>query len=112
MRAPETSSESPGEGIVAELAKIQQAMPSRGFHAGYVSAFPEELFDRVDAAAEGLGALLHTAIRLWPAAGCASALRKPRSARRPRELADWVKFRVDRLSDDSSSGLWIRNSAA
>jgi hypothetical protein len=37
-------------GIVAELAKIQQTMPSRGFHTGYLSAFPEEFFDRVDAA--------------------------------------------------------------
>jgi hypothetical protein len=32
------------EGIVPELAKIQQALASRGFHAGYLSAFP---FDRV-----------------------------------------------------------------
>src|ERR671933_176851 len=37
------------EAVVAELAKIQQAMPARGFHAGYLSAFPEEFFDRVDA---------------------------------------------------------------
>src|SRR5262249_37195844 len=35
--------------IVAELAKIQQALAARGFHAGYLSAFPEEFFDRVDA---------------------------------------------------------------
>src|SRR5262249_33264053 len=34
--------------IVAELAKAQQAMPSRGFNAGFLSAYPEEFFDRVD----------------------------------------------------------------
>src|ERR1051325_4577742 len=37
------------EVMVAELAKVQQAMPARGFHAGYLPAFPEEFFDRVDA---------------------------------------------------------------
>src|SRR5437764_6634050 len=37
------------DAIVSELAKIQQAKPSRGFHPGYLSAFPEEFFDRVDA---------------------------------------------------------------
>ena len=35
--------------IVAELAKCQAAMPSQGFHPGYLSAFPESLFDRLDA---------------------------------------------------------------
>ena len=37
-----------GDQIVAELAKIQQALSVRGFHPGYLSAFPEEFFDRVD----------------------------------------------------------------
>jgi DUF1680 family protein len=40
---------SKAEHIVDELAKIQQALPSRGFNPGYLSAFPEEFFDRVDA---------------------------------------------------------------
>ena len=39
-RAPISSS--------SELAKVQAAMPSRGFHEGYLSAFPEELIDRVE----------------------------------------------------------------
>src|SRR5262245_12810156 len=34
------------EQVTTELAKIQQTMPSRGFHSGYLSAFPEEFFDR------------------------------------------------------------------
>jgi DUF1680 family protein len=36
-------------GIVAELRRVQQALPARGMHPGYLSAFPEELFDRVEA---------------------------------------------------------------
>src|SRR4030095_11915834 len=35
--------------MVSELAKVQAALPSRGFHDGYLSAFPEELIDRVEA---------------------------------------------------------------
>jgi len=34
--------------IVAELAKCQEAMPSQGYNEGFLSAYPEELFDRVD----------------------------------------------------------------
>ena len=34
--------------MVAELARVQAAMPSAAFHPGYLSAFPEELFDRVE----------------------------------------------------------------
>ena len=34
--------------IVAELAKCSRRMPSQGFNQGYLSAFPEEFFDRVD----------------------------------------------------------------
>ena len=34
--------------MVAELARVQAAMPSRGFHEGYLSAYPEELIDRVE----------------------------------------------------------------
>jgi len=35
--------------IVAELSRVQRALPSRGMHPGYLSAFPEELFDRLEA---------------------------------------------------------------
>ena len=34
--------------VVTELAKVQAAEATK-FHPGYLSAFPEELFDRVDA---------------------------------------------------------------
>jgi DUF1680 family protein len=38
-----------GDLMVGELAKVQAAMPSRGYRPGYLSAFSEELIDRVDA---------------------------------------------------------------
>ena len=34
--------------FVAELAKIQDALPARGFNKGYLSAFPESFIDRVE----------------------------------------------------------------
>ena len=86
--------------IVAELAKVQQAMPARGFHPGYLSAYPEEFFDRVD-----------KGIRVWAPyytlhkimAGlldmylyCDNLQALDVVCR----LADWVKFRVDRLTDE------------
>ena len=40
------------DAMVAELAKCQAAMPAAGFREGYLSAYPEEFFDRVDAAKE------------------------------------------------------------
>src|SRR5262249_7941728 len=37
-----------GDLMVAELAKVQAAAPSKGYHKGYLSAFPEEFIDRVE----------------------------------------------------------------
>src|SRR5512136_752201 len=34
--------EARADALVVELGKVQQAMPSRGFHQGYLSAYPEE----------------------------------------------------------------------
>src|SRR5262252_5540804 len=36
--------------VVSELAKVQNAMPAHGFNQGYLSAFPEAFFDKVDKA--------------------------------------------------------------
>jgi len=89
-----------GDGIVAELAKVQEAMPSQGFNKGFLSAYPEEFFDRVD-----------KRIRVWAPyytlhkimAGlldmylhCDNRQALDVVSR----MADWVKFRVDRLTDD------------
>jgi len=38
-----------GDQMVADLARIQTALASKGFNAGYLSAFPESFIDRVEA---------------------------------------------------------------
>jgi DUF1680 family protein len=86
--------------IVAELAKVQQAMPSKGFHEGYLSAYPEEFFDRVD-----------KGIRVWAPyytlhkimAGLLDMYLHCDNRQAldvVTKTADWVKFRVDRLTDE------------
>ena len=87
------------DAIVAELARIQQAMPSQGYHAGYLSAFPEEFFDRVDAG-QKVWAPYYTLHKIM--AGLLDAHQlcgNDRALQVLTRLADWVKFRVDRLSD-------------
>jgi len=87
------------DAIVAELARIQQAMPSQGYHAGYLSAFPEEFFDRVDAR-QKVWAPYYTLHKIM--AGLLDAHQlcgNDRALQVLTRLADWVKFRVDRLSD-------------
>lgn len=87
-------------GIVAELAKIQQAMQSGGFHAGYLSAFPEEFFDRVDAR-QKVWAPYYTLHKIMAGLLDVYQLCENRQALDVLvKLADWVKFRVERLSDD------------
>ncbi len=86
--------------IVAELAKIQQAMPSRGFHEGYLAAFPEEFFDRVDAG-QKVWAPYYTLHKIM--AGLLDAHQHCGNRQALEvllKLANWVKFRVDRLTDE------------
>jgi DUF1680 family protein len=84
--------------MVSELAAIQEAQATR-FHAGYLSAFPEEFFDRVDAR-QKVWAPYYTIHKIMAGlldvnqlAGNAQALVVVS------KMADWVKFRVDRLTD-------------
>ncbi|MBN1568087.1 MAG: glycoside hydrolase family 127 protein [Acidobacteria bacterium] len=87
-------------GIVAELARIQQAMPSRGFHEGYLAAFPEEFFDRVDAG-QKVWAPYYTLHKIM--AGLLDAHQHCGNRQALEvllKLADWVQFRVDRLTDE------------
>ncbi len=87
-------------GIIIELAEVQDAMPSRGFHAGYLSAFPEEFFDRVDAR-QKVWAPYYTLHKIM--AGLLDVYQlcgDPQALEILVKLADWVKFRVDRLSED------------
>lgn len=86
--------------IVAELAKIQQAMPARGFHTGYLSAFPEEFFDRVDAR-QRVWAPYYTMHKIMVGLLDVHLLcGNPSALDVLLKLADWVKFRVDRLSEE------------
>jgi len=88
------------DSIVAELARIQQALQSRGFNAGYLSAFPEEFFDRVDAA-QRVWAPYYTIHKIM--AGLLDVYLHCDSQQALDVLlkkADWVRFRVDRLSDE------------
>ncbi len=86
--------------MVAELEKVQQALPSRGMHEGYLSAFPEELFDRVDRR-ERVWAPYYTLHKVM--AGLLDVYTlcgDQRALDVVTRLADWVRFRVDRLSDE------------
>jgi len=88
------------EGLVAELAKVQQAMPSRGFHAGYLSAYPEEFFDRVDNA-QRVWAPYYTLHKIM--AGLLDVYLHCDDGQALDvvvKMADWVKFRVDRLTEE------------
>ncbi len=86
--------------IVVELAKIQKAMSSQGFHAGYLSAFPEEFFDRVDARQRvwapyyTIHKIMAGLLDVYLHCGNVQALEVLE------KMADWVKFRVDRLTEE------------
>jgi hypothetical protein len=85
--------------MVAELANIQAAQ-ARKFHPGYLSAFPEEFFDRVDAR-QRVWAPYYTIHKIM--AGLLDVQRLCNNSQALEvvtKMADWVKFRVDRLSDE------------
>lgn len=84
--------------LVSELAKCQAAMPAEGYHAGYLSAFPESFFDRVDAR-QPVWAPWYTMHKIM--AGLLDAYvhaGDPQALRVLERLAGWVRFRVDRLT--------------
>jgi DUF1680 family protein len=85
--------------MVAELRKVQRALARRGMHEGYLSAFPEEFFDRVEAR-RGVWAPYYTLHKIMAglldvhrATGDASALEAAKG------MAAWVAFRASRLTD-------------
>jgi len=86
--------------IVAELAKCQQAMPAKGFNKGFLSAYPEELFDRVDAA-KPVWAPYYTLHKIMAGLLDMYELCDNRQALDVlNNMADWLKFRVGRLSHE------------
>src|SRR5262245_33497290 len=86
------------DALVRELATIQDAL-ARRFHPGYLSAFPEEFFDRVDAR-QKVWAPYYTIHKIM--AGLVDAHELAGNAQAlvvVTKMADWVRFRVDRLSE-------------
>ncbi len=86
--------------VVAELAKVQTALAAKGYNAGYLAAFPEEFFDRVEkrqrvwAPYYTIHKLLAGLLDVYQHCGNEQALEVLK------RQAAWVKFRVDRLSDE------------
>ena len=94
-----TELKSRAEAIVVELDKIQQAMPARGFHPGYLSAFPEDFFDRLDAH-EKVWAPYYTLHKMMAGLLDAYSICGDQLALDVlKRLADWVGFRVNRLTE-------------
>ena len=83
--------------LVAELAKCQNAMPARGFDAGFLSAYPEEFFDRLETGKRvwapyyTLHKIMAGLLEVHVQCGNQQALEVAN------RMAAWVKFRVDRL---------------
>ncbi len=86
--------------LVAELAKCQEAMPAKGYNQGFLSAYPESLFDRVDRA-EKVWAPYYTLHKIM--AGLLDVNQycgNPQALEVLTRMADWLKFRVERLSTE------------
>ncbi|MBI1762746.1 MAG: glycoside hydrolase family 127 protein [Acidobacteria bacterium] len=87
-------------GIVAELAKVQSALAAKGYTAGYLSAFPEEFFERVEKR-QRVWAPYYTIHKMM--AGLLDVYQycgNPQALDVLQRQAAWVKSRVDRLSDE------------
>jgi len=86
--------------LVAELAKCQAALPGQGYNKGFLSAYPESLFDRVDkcervwAPYYTLHKIMAGLLDMYQLTGNQQALDVLV------KMADWLKFRVDRLSHE------------
>ena len=83
--------------LVGELARCQSHSPAAGFHEGYLSAFPESFIDRVEQG-KPVWVPWYTLHKIM--AGLLDANQHCGNAQALDvlvKLADWVKFRVDRL---------------
>lgn len=84
--------------LVAELAKCQAALPAQGYNPGYLSAFPEVLFDRVErrdpawAPYYTMHKIMAGLLDAYTECGNAQALAVLEA------LAGWVKIRVDAMT--------------
>ncbi len=86
--------------LVAELAKCQEALPSQGYNKGFLSAYPESFFDRVDKC-ERVWAPYYTLHKIMAGLLDAHLYLGNRQAIAVLEnMAGWLKFRVDRLTPE------------
>jgi DUF1680 family protein len=84
--------------MVAELTKVQAA-EAKKFHPGYLSAFPEDFFDRVEVR-QKVWAPYYTIHKIMAGLVDVSELcDNAQALETVTKMADWVRFRVDRLSD-------------
>lgn len=88
-----------GRYLVAQLAACQARSVAAGFHPGYLSAFPENFFDRLEAGT-GVWAPYYTIHKImaglidqYDLTGNAQALDVVTG------MADWVRWRTGRLTD-------------
>jgi DUF1680 family protein len=85
--------------IVTQLRKVQLALPARGMHAGYLSAFPEQFFDRLEAGQRvwapyyTLHKIMAGLLDVFRTLGDETALEILRG------MAGWIAVRASRLSD-------------
>ena len=88
------------DGLVGELAKVQQALAARGAHDGYLSAFPETFFDRVEER-QKVWAPYYTIHKIMAGLLDVSQLCGNQQALDVvARMAAWVRFRMDRLSTE------------
>ena len=86
--------------LVAELAKVQDALAAEASTRAISPRSPRSSSIASRRAQRGLGAVLHAAQDHGRPARREPALRQPAGARHGRSASpDWVKFRVDRLTD-------------
>jgi len=87
------------DSMVAELGRIQDAQAKR-FHPGYLSAFPEEFFDRVENR-QKVWAPYYTIHKIMAGLlDVAQLCDNEQALRMAARMADWVAFRADRISDE------------
>ncbi len=86
--------------VLAGLLEVQNALPSRGFHPGYLSAFPESFLDRWDAV-EHVWAPWYTLHKIM--AGLLDSydvFQDQRALHMAVRMAGWVQFRIDRRTPE------------
>jgi DUF1680 family protein len=94
-----------GDFIVGELAKVQEAMPARGYNEGYLSAFPEEFIDRVEKR-ERVWAPYYTLHKIMAGLLDTYELTGNRQALDVLlQQTNWVKLRMDRLTHDQRQAM-------